>query len=46
MNKKDKTSNKNAEHKEHSAIDIINDLADKALKFTSEKVEQIENKLQ
>lgn len=46
MNKKDKTENKNAEHSERSAIDIINDFADKAMKFTSEKVEQIENKLQ
>lgn len=46
MNKNDKVENKKAEHSERSAIDVINDLADRAMKFTSEKVEQIENKLQ
>ena len=47
--KKDKTKDKNtkekAEHIERSAIDIINDLADKALDFTSEKLDEIEDKL-
>lgn len=43
METKDK--NKNTEHPERSVIDVINDLTDKAMKFTSEKVEQIEDKL-
>ena len=44
--KDSKTKNKNTERPERSAIEIINDLADKAMEFTSEKVEQIENMLQ
>lgn len=38
--------NKEVERPERSAIEIINDLADKAMEFTSEKVKQIEDKLQ
>lgn len=43
---KDKSVKEKAEHIERSAIDIINDLADKAMEFTSEKLEQLEDKLQ
>lgn len=48
--KKDKHINKDikekAEQIERSAIDIINDLAEKAMDFTSEQLDKIEDVLQ
>jgi len=49
MNKdksKDRSLKEKAEHIERSAVEIINDLADKAMDFTTEKLDQIEDKLQ
>ena len=45
-NNKEKEIKEKAEHIERSAIDIINDLADKAMDFTSEQLEKIEDALQ
>ncbi len=42
----DKKTKEKAERVERSAIDIINDLADKAMEFTTEKLDSIEDKLQ
>lgn len=44
-NEKFKNKKENTEHKERSVIEIINDLADKAMEYTSEKLEKLENKL-
>lgn len=43
---KDKSAKEKAEHSERSAIDIINDLSDKVMDYTSKKLEQFIDKLQ
>ena len=44
--KKEKDIKEKAEHIERSAIEIINDLADKAMDFTSDTLDKIEDALQ
>ena len=45
-NQNDNKTKEKTEHNERSVIDIINDIADKAMEFTSEKLDSIEDKLQ